>query len=121
MQKVNCIEQTLRKKQAESQTELDILRIKYGNMKTNYRSMEMQQNGLSCYPAASSRLIMRQESSTRYVSGQNRQSCGRDSEVNIGGAAGGIGKQSIDYKMIDSKKLSPLAIHHKLKNMEAKL
>ena len=41
MQKVTSIEQTLRKKQAESQTELDILRIKYGNMKTHYRSMEM--------------------------------------------------------------------------------
>ena len=91
-------------------------------MKTNYRSMEMQQNGLSCYPTASAgRLIMRQESSTRYVSGPNRQSCGRDSEVNIGGAGGGIVKQSVEYKMIDSKKLSPLAIHHKLKNMEARL
>ena len=47
MQKVSNIEKTLRKKQAESQTELDILRIKYGNMKTNYKSMEMQKNGLS--------------------------------------------------------------------------
>ena len=47
MQKVSCIEETLRKKQAESQTELDILRIKYGNMKTTYRSMEMQQMGLA--------------------------------------------------------------------------
>ena len=50
MQKVTNIEKTLRKKQAESLTELDILRIKYGNMKTNYRSMEMHQNGLSYYP-----------------------------------------------------------------------
>ena len=50
------------------------------------------------------------------MSGQNHQSCGRDSEVNIGGACpGGNG----DYKMIDSKKLSPLAIHHKLKKLEA--
>ena len=44
MQMVTNIEKTLRKKQAESQTELDILRIKYGNLKTNYRSVDMQKN-----------------------------------------------------------------------------
>ena len=44
MQLVTNIEKTLRKKQAESQTELDILRIKYGNLKTNYRSVDMQKN-----------------------------------------------------------------------------
>lgn len=42
MQLVSNIEKNLRKKQAESQTELDILRIKYGNLKVNYRSMDMQ-------------------------------------------------------------------------------
>ena len=39
---VTNIEKTLRKKQAESQTELDILRIKYGNLKVNYQSTEMK-------------------------------------------------------------------------------
>ena len=41
VQLVTNIEKTIRKKQAESQTELDILRIKYGNLKVNYMSMDM--------------------------------------------------------------------------------
>ncbi len=51
MQMVTNIEKTLRKKQAESQTELDILRIKYGNLKTNYRSVDMQ-NGFQALNAS---------------------------------------------------------------------
>ena len=46
MQFVTNIEKTLRKKQAESQTELEILRIKYGNLKVNYQSVDMQ-NGMN--------------------------------------------------------------------------
>lgn len=36
MQLVGNIEKTVRRKQAESQTELEILRIKYANLKVNY-------------------------------------------------------------------------------------
>ena len=46
MQMVTKIEKTLRKKQAESQTELEILRIKYGNLKVNYRSVDLTLGGL---------------------------------------------------------------------------
>ena len=72
--------------------------------------MEMQQNGLSCQQFR----IGGVQESTRLSPGyNNRQSdCGRDSEVNIGGN----GKQSIDYKAMNSKMLSPLAFHHKLQN-----
>lgn len=42
MKVVSGIEKNLRSKQAESQVELDVLRIKYGNMKSQYQSLEME-------------------------------------------------------------------------------
>ena len=42
MKVVGVIEKNLRSKQAESQVELDVLRIKYGKMKSQYQSLEME-------------------------------------------------------------------------------
>jgi len=77
MQAVTNIEKTIRKKQAESQTELEILRIKYGNLKVNYRSMDMS-GGLH---ALKNRKRV-STSNSQMKMAFNRQSSG--SEVNIG-------------------------------------
>ena len=104
MQFVNNIEKTLRKKQAESQTELEILRIKYGNLKVNYRSMDMQHglNFLTTNRARSSRQLI-------------SQSCGRDSEVVIGQnnqSLVDISKPENTTNNFQYKsKMSPLAFH----------
>jgi len=95
---VTNIEKTLRKKQAESQTELDILRIKYGNLKLNYRSVDMQ-GGLQWRPRLS------RNNSQHLQAEHTRQSCGKDSEVNIG-----LHKQSVDFGL-QNNKMSPLARH----------
>lgn len=94
------IERTIRKKQAESQTELEILRIKYGNLKVNYRSMDMQGGFLAL---KNRRRVSPVESVARL--GSNRQSTGSD--VNIG-----LHLNEIDHFKHQSK-MSPLAMHYK--------
>ena len=83
MHMVTNIEKNLRKKHAESQSELEILRIKYGNLKVNYRSMDMQSGllGLTNNPHRFNRL----HDSNKLSPAPYRQSQGCDSEVNIGG------------------------------------
>ena len=76
MQFVTNIEKTLRRKQAQSETELDILRIKYNNLKeVNSKSIAIDLN---------------KSSGLKFlIQGWNRAAASRlddlDSEVNIGG------------------------------------
>ena len=102
------IEKTLRKKQAESQTELEILRIKYTNLQSNYKSVDMSAfQGLHALQNRQ-RMSGADSQNRGQQVGVNRQSTGKDSEVNIG-----LNKQSLDQLNYNNYmgKMSPLAFH----------
>lgn len=107
MQAITNIEKTIRKKQAESQTELEILKIKYGNLKVNYRSLDMQ-GGLMALK--NRRRVSPSNSYAKMAF--NRQSTGSE-DVNIG--LHDLEQQHFMKPTQAQAKMSPLAMHYKTK------